>query len=106
MDSLIHTEQALWSDVPCWKNKDGDLIRNYFSKAKTSQVYVDKDGAIECMEWSSTDFCPNRNFEQHLELQLTNKMLIGLSDGSIKLLQYDTQGSQNLDKNAKSRIQT
>ena len=86
MNSISCTEQSLWEDVPCWVNKDQELIRSHFEKVKTTQVYVEREAAIECLEWSSADLCPTRNIDINTETQLTNKMLIGLSDGSIKLL--------------------
>ena len=81
-------ELNIWNDVPKWQNRDQNVIKKHFKSAKATQVYVEHQSAIEVIDWSSEKYCPQEitNHEQ-----VTNKLLIGLNDGTIKMLQYDTQ---------------
>ena len=108
---MEHVSQSLWSDAPCWKNRNSELIKNTFQAKFTETVeYRDRERRITCLSWSSKELCstmaqPN----SALERALTNKLLIGSENGSIRLLEFD-QGAAEKSKEtqaagAKSSLQ-
>ena len=56
---MEHLSQAFWSDVPCWKNQNSELIKNTFNAKYTESVaYRDRDRLqITRLAWSSKDLC-------------------------------------------------